>query len=81
MCLIGFRVSNIPVILMSALLANVNMFAMLLYQSNLPLLGNQWWIGKYDLTVTTQPLAGFAYSIGTIGNVSEMGRALCRERE
>ncbi|MFH1013905.1 MAG: preprotein translocase subunit SecY [Thermoplasmatota archaeon] len=53
--------SNIPVILMAALLANINMFAMLLYQSNLPLLGHQWWIGTYDLTVTTQPLAGGAW--------------------
>jgi preprotein translocase subunit SecY len=46
---------------MAALLANINMFAMLLYQSNLPLLGHQWWIGTYDLTVTTQPLAGGAW--------------------
>jgi preprotein translocase subunit SecY len=53
--------SNIPVILMAALLANINMFAMLLYQSNLPLLGRQWWIGMYDTTISTQPLAGGAW--------------------
>ena len=54
--------SNIPVILMSALLANINMFAMLLWRAdNLPILGQQWWIGKYDLTQTTQPLAGGAW--------------------
>ncbi|MBN2602887.1 MAG: preprotein translocase subunit SecY [Candidatus Thermoplasmatota archaeon] len=54
--------SNIPVILMSALLANINMFAMLLWRAeNLPILGKQWWIGKYDLAQTTQPLAGGAW--------------------
>jgi preprotein translocase subunit SecY len=62
--------SNIPVILMSALLANVNMFAMLLYQSKLPLLGNQWWIGKYDLSVTTQPLAGGAWYLSSPGGLN-----------
>lgn len=62
--------SNIPVILMSALLANVNMFAMLLYQSKLPLLGGQWWIGKYDLAVTTQPLAGGAWYLSSPGGIN-----------
>ena len=62
--------SNIPVILMSALLANVNMFAMLLYQSNLPLLGGQWWIGKYDLTLSTQPLAGGAWYLSSPGGLN-----------
>jgi len=62
--------SNIPVILMSALLANINMFAMLLYQSNLPLLGGQWWIGKYDLAVTTQPLAGGAWYLSSPGGLN-----------
>jgi preprotein translocase subunit SecY len=62
--------SNIPVILMAALLANINMFAMLLYQSNLPLLGGQWWIGQYDLTVSTQPLAGGAWYLSNPGGVN-----------
>ena len=62
--------SNIPVILMSALLANINMFAMLLYRSDLPLLGNQWWIGKYDLTVSTQPLAGGAWYLSSPGGIN-----------
>ncbi len=62
--------SNIPVILMSALLANVNMFAMLLYQSDLPLLGGQWWIGKYDLTISTQPLAGGAWYLSSPGGLN-----------
>ena len=39
--------SNIPVILMSALLANINMFALLLYHSDVPLLGGKWWLGAY----------------------------------
>lgn len=62
--------SNIPVILMSALLANVNMFAMLLWQSDLPLLGNQWWIGKYDLTVSTQALAGGAWYLSSPNGIN-----------
>ena len=62
--------SNIPVILIAALLANINMFAMLLYQSNLPLLGKQWWIGIYDLTVTTQPLGGGAWYLSSPGGIN-----------
>jgi preprotein translocase subunit SecY len=62
--------SNIPVILMAALLANINMFAMLLYKSNLPLLGNQWWIGVYDTTISTQPLAGGAWYLSNPGGVN-----------
>lgn len=62
--------SVIPVILVSALLANINMFAMLLYQSNLPLLGGQWWIGTYDLAVSTQPLAGGAWYLSSLGGIN-----------
>jgi len=63
--------SNIPVILMSALLANVNMFAMLMWRAeNLPILGQQWWIGKYDLTQTTQPLAGGAWYLSSPGGLN-----------
>jgi preprotein translocase subunit SecY len=63
--------SNIPVILMSALLANVNMFAMLMWRAeNLPILGQQWWIGKYDLTLTTQPLAGGAWYLSSPGGIN-----------
>ncbi len=40
--------SNIPVILMSALLANINMFALIFYtHPNIPLLGGKWWLGTY----------------------------------
>ena len=66
--------SNIPVILMSALLANVNMFAMLFYTNDslrkIPLIGGQWWIGTYDLTVSTQPLAGGAWYLQSINGVN-----------
>jgi len=61
--------SNIPVILMAALLANINMFAMLLWRSNLPLLGNQWWIGMYGKT-STQALAGGAWYLSSPGGVN-----------
>ena len=66
--------SNIPVILMAALLANVNMFAMLLYTNpglrNIPLIGGQWWIGKYDLTTSTQPLAGGAWYVSSPNGIN-----------
>ncbi len=62
--------SVIPVILVSALLANINMFAMMLYQSDIPLLGGQWWIGTYDLTVSTQPLAGGAWYLSNLGGIN-----------
>jgi preprotein translocase subunit SecY len=62
--------SNIPVILMAALLANINMFAMLLYNSKLPLLGNQWWLGKYDMAISTQPLAGGAWYLSSPGGIN-----------
>ena len=66
--------SNIPVILMSALLANINMFALLFFthpnMKNLPLIGGQWWIGTYDLTLSTQPIAGGAWYLSNLGGVN-----------
>ena len=64
--------SNIPVILMAALLANINMFAMLLYQSNLPLLGGQWWLGIYnpELYGTTQAMGGGAWYVSSPGGIN-----------
>ena len=63
--------SNIPVILMAALLANINMFAMLLWRSNLPLLGHQGWLGKYDFTLgTTQAIGGGAWYLSSPGGVN-----------
>ena len=68
--------SNIPVILMAALLANINMFAMLLYQSKIPLLGNQWWLGYYPSDpitgqlLTTQAAGGGAWYLSNPGGVN-----------
>jgi len=68
--------SNIPVILMAALLANINMFALLLYQSNLPLLGGQWWIGYYPSDpvtgqlLATQAVGGGAWYLSSPGGVN-----------
>lgn len=58
--------SNIPVILMSALLANINIFSLLLWQhptfSHVPGLGHQWWIGTYQTgTGSTSAIAGGAW--------------------
>ena len=64
--------SNIPVILMAALLANINMFAMLLHNnSGVPLLGGQAWIGNYDMTISTQPLSGGAWYLSSPGGVNQ----------
>ncbi|HLY77085.1 MAG TPA: preprotein translocase subunit SecY [Thermoplasmata archaeon] len=74
--------SNIPVILMSALLANVSMFSILLWGnptlSRFPLLGHQWWIGSYPASTAaanalrvsaTTPLTGGAYYLSTVNGL------------
>jgi len=73
--------SNIPVILMSALLANVSMFSILLWTNgtlmHFPLIGHQWWIGSYPsatqaqaLGITqTTPLTGGAYYLSTVNGL------------
>ncbi|MBU1159065.1 MAG: preprotein translocase subunit SecY [Candidatus Thermoplasmatota archaeon] len=66
--------SNIPVILMAALLANVSMFSMLFWSHgsfmNMPLLGNNWMLGYYAEGSTT-PAAGLAYYLSTVNGVSD----------
>ena len=69
--------SNIPVILMSALLANVSMVSILLWSNptlvHFPLLGHQWWVGSYYTAAQsattgvsqTQPISGGAYYLST----------------
>ncbi len=70
--------SNIPVILMSALLANVSIVTILLWSnpalSTFPLLGHNWLIGSYPASAAaaqamgvsqTQPLSGGAYYLST----------------
>ena len=70
--------SNIPVILMSALLANVNMFSLLLWShptlQKIPLIGHQWWIGAYTTDTgeqVTKPLYGGAWYVSQINGVHE----------
>ncbi len=68
--------SNIPVILMSALLANINMFALLFWQhptlSRVPFLGHNPYIGAYtDPDNPTVPQMGMAYYTHQISGVSE----------
>ncbi len=69
--------SNIPVILMSALLANVSMVTILLWTNptlaHFPVFGHQWWVGSYPTAAEaatgaisqTQPLTGGAYYLST----------------
>jgi len=73
--------SNIPVILMSALLANVSVFTVLLWSNptllHFPLLGHQWWVGSYPTATqvstqgisATQPLTGGAYYLSTVNGL------------
>jgi len=66
--------SNIPVILMAALLANVNMFALLLYThpsfQNIPWLGSNWMIGKFE-PGETKPSAGGAWYVSQLNGVHD----------
>lgn len=73
--------SNIPVILMSALLANVSMISILLWSnptlSHFPFLGHQWWVGTYYSPAqaqavgvnASQPIAGGAYYLSTVNGL------------
>jgi len=64
--------SNIPVILMAALLANVQMFSLLLWShptlSKIPLIGHQWWIGGYEPRSTTSSTGG-AYYLSSVNGL------------
>ncbi len=66
--------SNIPVILMAALLANVSMFSMLFAShpsfSNIPLLGDNWMLGYY-VDGNTVPAGGLAYYLSTVNGVGD----------
>jgi preprotein translocase subunit SecY len=66
--------SNIPVILMAALLANVSMFSMLFWSHpsfmNVPVLGNSWMLGYYA-EGATRPSGGLAYYLSTINGLSD----------
>ncbi|MBN1110010.1 MAG: preprotein translocase subunit SecY [Methanomassiliicoccales archaeon] len=66
--------SNIPVILMAALLANVSMFTMMFYTngalSSIPLLGGQDWLGVYP-PGETFPTSGLAWYLSTPRGVGD----------
>ena len=66
--------SNIPVILMAALLANVSMFSMLFWShptfQNVPLLGGNWMLGYYEVGAT-RPSGGLAYYLSTISGLGD----------
>ena len=72
--------SNIPVILMAALLANVNMFTLLFWShpvlSTVPILGRNgaWskahWFGAYEVGATT-PTDGFAWYSSMVNGVGD----------
>lgn len=72
--------SNIPVILMAAVLANVSMFSLLFWQHpEWPIVGQNWMIGGYPtqaeadalgISVTT-PISGIAYYLSTISGVGD----------
>ena len=72
--------SNIPVILMAALLANVNMFTLLFWShpvlSSVPILGRNglWskaeWFGSYEIGATT-PSGGFAWYSSMVNGVGD----------
>jgi preprotein translocase subunit SecY len=73
--------SNIPVILMSALLANVSLITILLWTNptlqNFPLIGHKWWVGGYPTAAqasahsisTTTPISGVAYYLSVVNGL------------
>jgi preprotein translocase subunit SecY len=66
--------SNIPVILMAAVLANISMFSMLLWGrfENVPILGHNWMIGYYDDTSSsTRAAGGLAYYLSSINGMGD----------
>ena len=74
--------SNIPVILVAAVLANVSMFSLLFWQHpEWPLIGHQAWIGGYPaansplvtagIIQQTTPVSGMAYYVSTVNGVSD----------
>jgi len=75
--------SVLPVILVSALLANINLFAMLFYTNptfqSFPLLGHKWWIGMYQ-PGSTAPIAGGAWYISRVQGLQEWLLPLISER-
>jgi len=80
--------SNIPVILMAALLANINMFTLLFWShpvlSTVPILGRNGamsrahWFGSYEVGATT-PSDGFAWYSSMVNGVGDWFRPLLNQ--
>jgi len=66
--------SNIPVILMAAVLANISMFALLFYTnetlSQIPLLGHNSWLGYYTAESGSSPAGGLAWYLSNPNGLS-----------
>ena len=69
--------SNIPVILMAALLANVNMFALLFWShptmSTWPIFGHNWRLGAFDTSDGSNPVPtmGLAYYVNRLAGLQD----------
>ena len=67
--------SNIPVILIAALLANINMFSLIMWNSQSlrgTFLGHNSWIGSYPLAgeaSPSSPTGGFAYYVSSVNGL------------
>ncbi len=66
--------SVLPVILVSALLANINLFAMLFYTNptlqNFPVLGGQTWLGIFQ-EGSTKPIGGAVWYISRLEGIQD----------
>ncbi len=75
--------SVMPVIFAAALLANINLFAMLFYTNPtfqaFPLLGGQWWVGVFP-PGSTEPIAGGAWYISNVQGLQEWLLPLISDR-
>ncbi|RUA01329.1 MAG: preprotein translocase subunit SecY, partial [Candidatus Poseidoniales archaeon] len=78
--------SNIPVILMAALLANVNMFAMLFWShptmSKWPIIGHNWMIGAFATGGDGNPVPtmGAAYYLNRVNGMQDWFLPLASEK-
>ncbi|MFO7792846.1 MAG: preprotein translocase subunit SecY [Candidatus Saliniplasma sp.] len=75
--------SVIPVILVSALLANINLFSMLFYTNptfqNFPIFGEAAWLGVFQ-PGSTEPISGAAWYISNVKGLSDWLLPLISER-
>ncbi|PTD94673.1 preprotein translocase subunit SecY [archaeon SCG-AAA382B04] len=72
--------SVLPIILVRALLANVQLMGMLLWQSNIPLIGHNSFIGEFAGQTGQTPVSGLAYYFSTIRGPSDWIPALVQRQ-